>query len=346
MTMAIWNTRQGDAGQRDQRDRQSASSRISPRGPSNGGAAWTSGADAERLSRALGWFSVGLGLAEVAAPGTLARFIGVPARPTMMRLFGLREIASGVGILAQRRPAPWVWARVAGDVLDLAALGAALASPRARQGRVVAAAAAVAGVSALDVLCGRELSRSSDTPTRRGGASQGMAVAKTVAVDRSPEELYRFWRDFPNLSRIMKHVESVEVLDDRRTRWRARGPAGQTVEWEAELVEDRPGEMISWRSLPGSAVETSGSMRFARAAAGRGTAVRVEMQYRPPGGALGALLAKLFGTAPEQTLHTDLMRWKQLMETGEIATTTGQPSARTTERVARGTDVHPTAARA
>jgi uncharacterized membrane protein len=305
-------------------------------GPANGRTSWMSGADAERLSRALGWLSVGLGLAQIAAPGALARAIGMPERPTVMRAFGLREIASGIGILAGRRPAAWLWARVAGDALDLAALGAALGSPRARQNRIVAAAVAVAGVSALDVLCSREISRSPDRRTRSSGASQDVAVAKTVNVDRAPEDLYRFWRDFPNLSRIMKHVESVEVLGDRRTRWRVRGPAGQPVEWEAEIAEDRPGEVISWRSLPASAVETSGSVRFARASGGRGTAVRVEMRYRPPGGAVSALFAKLLGMAPEQALRIDLMRWKQLMETGEIATTEGQPSARAADEASRG----------
>jgi len=134
----------------------------------------------------------------------VGRLIGVKRRRWVICLFGLREIASGVGILTQHRPGGWVWSRVGGDVLDLAALGAALQNPEASASRVAAATAAVAGVTALDFLCGQELCR---TNKASGGATH---METSVIIDRSPEELYRFWRDFKNLPRFMHHLISVE----------------------------------------------------------------------------------------------------------------------------------------
>jgi uncharacterized membrane protein len=133
-----------------------------------------------------------------------------------------------------------------------------------------------------------------------------------------PEEVYAFWRNLENLPRFMQHLESVRMTDERRSTWRARAPAGTTVEWEAETVEDRPNELIAWRSLPGSSVPNSGQVRFVPAAGNRGTEVHVELQYDPPGGKLGAVVAKLFGREPGQQVASDLRRFKQVLETGEV----------------------------
>jgi uncharacterized membrane protein len=108
------------------------------------------------------------------------------------------------------------------------------------------------------------------------------------------------------------------VIDDRRSRWRAKAPAGTSVEWEAELIDDRPNELIAWRSLEGSTVDNSGFVRFERAPGGRGTVVHVELRYCPPAGALGAAVAKLFGEEPRQQLYDDLRAFKQVMELGEV----------------------------
>jgi len=116
----------------------------------------------------------------------------------------------------------------------------------------------------------------------------------------------------------MAHLESVEVLDNNRSRWKAKAPAGTTVEWEAETIEDRPNELISWRSLPDASIPNSGSVRFKDAPGNRGTEVHVELQYQPPAGKLGSLIAKLFGEEPEQQIKGDLRRFKQVIETGEI----------------------------
>jgi uncharacterized membrane protein len=121
----------------------------------------------------------------------------------------------------------------------------------------------------------------------------------------------------------MRHLVSVTATTDRRSRWIAKAPAGTTVEWTAEIVEDRAGESISWRSLAGSDIANEGSVRFAKAPADRGTEVRVELSYDAPAGSAGALIAKLFGEEPQQQLRDDLRRFKQVMETGEVVRSDG-----------------------
>ncbi|WP_025745722.1 SRPBCC family protein [Kallotenue papyrolyticum] len=160
---------------------------------------------------------------------------------------------------------------------------------------------------------------------QRGTAPRQLRVEQAVTIERPADELYRVWRDFEQLPRFMRHLESVVVLDERRSRWTARAPGGTSVSWEAEIVEDRPGELIRWRSLPDAAIENQGEVRFAPATGGRGSVVRVTLDYRPPAGAPGALIASLFGEEPGRQVRDDLRRFKQLIETGEIATTAGQP---------------------
>lgn len=273
----------------------------------------------EQLARGLGWFSIGLGLAEILAPRGVAKIAGVRGNIGLIRLFGLREIASGLGIFMQgRRPAGAVWSRVAGDALDLAALAAAFASPDSNKGRVAFATANVLAVTALDVICAQRLS--SDNSAATGQTNQ---VRKSIIINRSPEELYRFWHDFQNLPSFMQHLKSVQVIGDRRSHWVAKAPAGTSVAWDAEITEDRPHELIAWRSLEGADVDNSGSVRFERAPGGRGTIVRVEIEYNPPGGRLGAIIAKLFGEEPGQQAQEDLRCFKQLMETGEVVLSEG-----------------------
>lgn len=157
---------------------------------------------------------------------------------------------------------------------------------------------------------------------------RGIHVNKTVTINRSPEELYSFWRNFENLPRFMNHLESVKVTSDNRSHWVAKAPAGSTVEWDAEIINEKENELIAWRSLEGADVDNSGSVRFQKAQNGQGTEIKVEIQYTPPGGILGAAFAKLFGEEPQQQVDGDLRRFKQLMEAGEIPTTQGQSSGR------------------
>jgi uncharacterized membrane protein len=276
--------------------------------------------DPERVARGLGWFSIGLGLAEVAMPGTLARAIGMDDDEDTRNIlfaFGLREIASGIAVLASPGSAVPVWARVGGDAMDLAFLGRGLKSDSNDRNRVAVATAAVAGVTVLDVLTGRQLSSEDGRGRSEHPARGGVHVTRAITINRPRDEVYRFWRDFQNLPRFMEHLESVQVLGPTRSHWKARAPAGTSVEWDAEIVDDRPNELIAWRSLPEGDVPNLGSVQFLEAPGG-GTELRVELRYDPPGGKLGSLVAKLFGEEPGLTLASDLRRLKQVIELGEV----------------------------
>jgi len=150
----------------------------------------------------------------------------------------------------------------------------------------------------------------------------GIKVEKSVTINRPSEELFGFWRNFENLPRFMNHLESVRAIDSHpsgRSRWMARLPAGLSVEWDAEIINEAPDELIAWRSLEGAQIPNAGSVRFEKAPDGRGVEVKVSLEYAPPAGKLGAFIAKLFGEDPERQVEEDLRRFKQLMETGELA---------------------------
>jgi uncharacterized membrane protein len=154
----------------------------------------------------------------------------------------------------------------------------------------------------------------------------GVRARAAVTVNKPRETVYRFWRDFENLPRFMKHLISVtNDPDPRRSRWVAEGPAGSKVEWIAEIHNDVENELIAWRSLPGSEVDSAGSVRFKDAPGNRGTEVLVELQYNPPAGLVGASIAKLFGRDAETEIESDLFRLRAFFETGEVAATEGQP---------------------
>lgn len=280
----------------------------------------------EGLARALGWFSIGLGATQLLAPRRLARMIGVDdggGTVVLMRTLGLREVATGIAILSQPDNPRWLAARVGGDVMDLALLGGALrgrdddAEDEDRRRRTGLAAAAVVGAGLLDAFAARRVAQ--DEPAHDGaGERRGIEVHKTMTVTRSPDEAYRLWRDFEGLPRFMRHLESVRETGDGRSHWVAKGPAGLRIEWDAELLEDRPGELIAWRSLPEAEVANAGTVRFKPAPGGRGTELHVQLRYAPPAGRAGATFAKLFGREPSQEVEGDLRRFKQVLEVGEV----------------------------
>jgi uncharacterized membrane protein len=153
----------------------------------------------------------------------------------------------------------------------------------------------------------------------------GVRARASITIAAPRQQVFEFWRNLQNLPRFMRHLVSVELQENNRSRWIAEGPRGRRFQWDTEIVNETPNELIAWKSLPGSDIDSAGSVRFSDAPAGRGTELRIEMQYNPPAGTVGAYIAKLLGREPEKELSSDLRRLKQFLECGEIATTDGQP---------------------
>ena len=167
---------------------------------------------------------------------------------------------------------------------------------------------------------------------KANGLPRNFDARTSVLLNCSPEEAYRFWHNFEDLPLFMYHLDSVKQTSDRTYRWVAVGPLGSRIQWDAEIISDRPNERIAWRSLPGSDIEVNGSVEFRTAAGNRGTLVTAHIDHRPPAGALGHAVAKVLGKDPKFLIKQDLRRFKALIEAGEIPTTEGQthgPRSRT-----------------
>lgn len=287
---------------------------------------YESGMDVSQIARGLGWFSIGLGLAEILMPGRLSRFIGVKEDDdnlALLRFYGFREIGAGIGILSQPQEPMWLWSRVAGDVVDLSSLLKAMNSEENDNGRLLGALLAVAGVTALDIYCAEQVSAAGSAEgrgmlARLSGRRMSAQATESILINREPDEVYRYWHNYEQLPSFMKYIDSVTLTGDGRSHWVAKGPGGVDLEWDAETTEERPGQFLSWRSLPGADVHHAGSVRFEKATGGRGTLLRVEMQYAPPGGRISAKLAELVGQDPGAQIKEDLRRLKQVIETGEV----------------------------
>ena len=267
------------------------------------------------LARALGWFSAGLGAVQLLVPGRLLRAIGL--RPTggrlvLTRLIGLRELSVVPGLLAASAPVGWLAARVAGDLLDFMLLARGLGDRRTDRRRTAIAMGAVGGVLAIDLTATMLARKKARERSRHGGR-----IVRAITVHASPADVYAFWRELENLPRVMPHLERVELRADGLTHWVTRAPFRGTVEWDARIVEDRPGEQISWRSIEGSGVRNAGTVRFRPAPRDLGTEITLEMEVDVPGGPLGSFVAMLGGEDPEQQVADALRRLKQVLETGE-----------------------------
>jgi uncharacterized membrane protein len=286
--------------------------------------------DVATVAQGLGWLGVAVGAAAVLAPRSLSSLVGVGREGGgLMRSAGVRELAIGVGLLSQRNPVPWLWSRVVGDVMDLAVLATGLRRGNPTRGRAAFSFATVAGVLALDALAASHLTRHAGHPLVSGvAAPTDLYFETSIATTKPPDECYRFWRNIQNLPRFMDSLESVQALDERRFHWVAKGPAATTLEWDCEITEDRPGAALAWRTLNGAQVPNAGSVIFEAAPHGRGTIVRLSIHYRPVGGRLTAALARLLRQDPQTQVREDLRRFKQLLESGELATTHGQPTGR------------------
>jgi uncharacterized membrane protein len=286
--------------------------------------------DARTLADGLGWFSVGFGTAAILAPRSVGTLSGAShGSRNLTRTVGVRELATGIGILSQRNPAPWLWFRVVGDLMDLAMLATAMRPGNPGRGRAAVSLSAVAGLLALDALAASQLTKYRGHPLISGvAAPTDLYFETSIATTKSPDECYRFWRDIQNLPRFMDSLQSVQAVDERRFRWVAKGAAQARMEWDCEITEDRPGSALAWRTLDSAPVPNAGSVLFEAAPNGRGTIVRLSIHYSPIGGRLTAGLSQLLRQDPQSQVHEDLRRFKQLLEAGEIATTQGQPTGR------------------
>lgn len=224
--------------------------------------------------------------------GDFARGVNVSDTERVLSAF-----AGGAFLLygLSRRTAP-AWA--------LAGLGAALAFR------------GLTGVSYLYRLLG--IDRSPHEPGALQG-NLGIKVERSIVVDAAPEKVYGLWQNFENLPRFMSHLERVEVLDRTRSRWTVKAPVGMTIKWDAEIINEIPNQLIAWRSVGDSLVRHAGSVRFERAPDGRATLIRVSLQYNPPGGELGHVIARLLGDDADQKVVADLRAFKRAVEAGEFA---------------------------
>ncbi len=282
------------------------------------------------VGRVLGWASVGLGIAALLKPRAIGHTAGLHVNPRttrVLRTIGLRELSIGVGLLWQPQNAGWLWARAAGDALDLGLL--AMAGRHRRSDHIAITSALVAGITVLDLLVAweRQSMRHAGTDARLTTPGT-LHVRQSLNINRPPEACYRFWRDFANFPNFMQHVEEVRMIDATRSHWKVHAPLGRQVEWTAELTSDVPSQQLGWRTLEGADIAHAGVVRFAPATGGRGTRVQVDLNYAAPLGKTGTRIAQLLGEEPSLQVAQDLRRFKQLIETGEIPTTTGQPAGR------------------
>ncbi|MFF1607553.1 SRPBCC family protein [Amycolatopsis sp. NPDC058278] len=287
----------------------------------------------QRQGRRLGWLSFGLGVAQLAAPDTVRRISGVDdsARSrAVVPVVGARELVHAAGLLTSRRKGVWAWTRVAGDAMDLTALGLAIAHRGGRRRRrLVGVTGAVAGITVLDLLTAVRASRTQNigsVPAVRGARKGGsMELTATTTIRKPASDVYAFWRDLENLPSFMAHLEQVRTTGDRTSRWSASAPFGNDVEWDAEITDETPGERIEWRSTGKADVPNAGTVWFTPAPDGVSTEVNVVLVYEIPGGAVGKAVAKYFGEEPHQQLDDDLRRLKQVLETGEVVRSDGAP---------------------
>jgi uncharacterized membrane protein len=283
------------------------------------------------LVKGLGGASLGLGLSEILAPAKVAAVAGIDETDrsrAVITALGLRECAHAAALLFG--PSKLVWTRVVGDVLDMSLLGAALAKSNrgSRSRRGTASMVALGAIGAADLYAAF---RSTRNGGRHANGSAHRSLRAAVTVRRSPEEVYRFWRDLENLPSFMYHLQSVTTSGDR-SHWVANAPIGRSVEWDAQITDDQPNQRIAWQSLPGSSVEHGGSVEFTSSPDGQSTEVRVTISYRLPGGVLGKAAATAFGESPEQQVSDDLRRFKQILETGQVMRSDGSPEGTAASR--------------
>lgn len=268
------------------------------------------------LSRSLGLISLALGAVEIAAPDRMKAFLG-GGDPSVIRVLGVREIATGVAVLTLRNPAPAFWVRIGGDVLDIALLSRLLSSARSNTGPVAASLGSVGLTTVLDLLAAVRYGREGASGEGRGAARP---VERSLTVGRSPDDLYALWRAPETLPRLMDGQGSVSHEADGSQRWRLDVPKGKPVEWTTTVTADEPGARVAWGTAPKTKTTSQGEIRFRPGPGDWGTVVTLRLGVEPK----GPLGETLVSAAERQVLH----RFKSLAETGEVPTISGQPAAR------------------
>ena len=287
-------------------------------------------AKAQGLATVFGAVSTGIGVWYVVAPEHFLRTIGarpIDRRIATTRLVGAQEIGVGSALFMDGRAGPWLATRVAGDAVHGAMLAMAWRSPDIDRKRMSLAWGAWAMITAADAAATLLASRTERTGVAddeaRGSSERALVVADgnvhgSVTIKAEPRAVYDHWRRLENLPRFMKHLERVDEVDGTRSHWVARAPLGTEVEWDAEITDDVPGERIAWSSTQDSQIWNAGEVTFQRAPGDRGTEVHVRLEYAPPGGPVGAAVARLLGEEPKSQIKGDLRRLKQVIETGEV----------------------------
>lgn len=276
----------------------------------------------QQTARALGWFSIGLGVSELLLTDRMARAIGFRRSPLWLQVMGVREIATGIGILAARRPgAGHVQMRVMGDAIDLALLASAWDSAGRERHRLSIATAAVLGVTVLDVLATRKLA--SD-----GATHNPLQLRASISLEEPPDEVYRQLRDLSNLTAYLSHAHTVELQGEESFQLTSDIPFSGTSLWHARIIEDVPSRRVVWETLPESPLHMRGQLDINPRSGERGTLLRASVSIKPATPSLVTPLARLLGSLPDQWLMQQLRRFRQYVETGEVATTQGQPTGR------------------
>ena len=274
---------------------------------------------ADKLAQGLGWFSIGLGTAQILAPRAMSRLVGVEdadGNKGLMRFLGVREISAGIGLLTDPKPTGFAAARVAGDTMDLALMLKTMANPENNRARALLATAVVVGAGLLDAYATDQL-KVTTPKVEVTKQSEGLRVKKSITVNRPVEEVYGFWRNFENLPRFMKHLDSVQNTGENTSRWSAGSSQGLSAQWDVQLVEDQPNKLLSWRTVGVSDITGHGRVEFSPAPGNRGTEVRAVIEYQVPGGALGNRIARIFRDVPGVKVENQLNVFKQIVELGE-----------------------------
>ena len=284
-------------------------------------AASTFKTSAARLREVLGWIGVGIGVAELLRPRAVAHTTGLP--PRLIRVLGTWEIIISAGILLRPQQSAWRWSRVASDIIDLYLL--TRSDHRALNNRLPIITALFAGMTSLDVLAAFD---GGGQNTLQSDLASGIHIHKSLHIQKSAEECYRFWRNFENFPKFMRYVDSVQVVDATHTHWRFGTQQGPQIEETIELFSDVPTQQLGWRTLPNSPIEHIGVVKFLPAYGKTSTRLDIEIIFKKSVGKINNELARLFAEEPSAHWDEDLRRFKQLIETGEIATTMGQASGR------------------